>query len=158
MDEIDRLMPDPPPRLGPETRPGAWDEAAVRDACQGRPSLLLAAVLLWHDHLDAAHALCQAREGDPDADLVHAILHRREPDAGNSRYWYARVGVHPVFAELAAAASAGHLGADLAPGGTWDPRRMIAACSRAGNAANALEALQALELRALARHLAADGR
>ncbi|GDY11645.1 hypothetical protein LBMAG53_05230 [Planctomycetota bacterium] len=56
----------------------------------------MALVLLWHDHLDAAHALVQAAEGDPDADLIHAWLHRREGDAANSRYWLREAGQHPL--------------------------------------------------------------
>ena len=40
---------------------------------------------------DRAHELVQ---DDPsrEAAWVHAYLHRREGDAGNARYWYARAG------------------------------------------------------------------
>ena len=40
----------------------------------------------------AAHDLAQQHEGDPVADWIHAVLHKIEGDAGNSRYWYARAG------------------------------------------------------------------
>ena len=40
---------------------------------------------------DQAHRIVQELE-DPLACWVHAILHKMEGDAGNSRYWYARSG------------------------------------------------------------------
>jgi len=38
---------------------------------------------------DAAHNIAQA-SGHPVANWIHAVLHKIEPDEGNSRYWYAR--------------------------------------------------------------------
>lgn len=43
---------------------------------------------------DDAHAACQRLEGDPTADWLHAVLHKIEGDAANSRYWYGRAGQH----------------------------------------------------------------
>lgn len=42
---------------------------------------------------DAAHNIAQA-SGHPIAHWIHAVLHKIEPDEGNSRYWYARTGHH----------------------------------------------------------------
>jgi hypothetical protein len=39
---------------------------------------------------DEAHALTQRHEGDATADWLHAVLHKIEGDADNSRYWYRR--------------------------------------------------------------------
>lgn len=50
---------------------------------------------LWHcarGAWDAAHALVQQAEGDPDHDWVHAHLHRVEGDLANAGYWYHRAG------------------------------------------------------------------
>jgi hypothetical protein len=38
---------------------------------------------------DQSHKIVQ-EYGDPIACWIHAVLHKIEGDAGNSRYWYAR--------------------------------------------------------------------
>ena len=60
---------------------------------------------LWHaarGEWDAAHAIVQAREGDPPHDWVHAHLHRVEGDLGNAGYWYRRAGKPVGKGDLAA--------------------------------------------------------
>jgi hypothetical protein len=42
----------------------------------------------WH----RAHRIVQQDERDPRACWIHAVLHKTEGDAWNSRYWYARAG------------------------------------------------------------------
>jgi hypothetical protein len=37
-----------------------------------------------------AHNIAQRYEDDPLACWIHAVLHKIEGDAGNSRYWYSR--------------------------------------------------------------------
>jgi hypothetical protein len=53
---------------------------------------LLRAVDLIETHLTDAHKIAQRHEGDPLADSIHAIVHRRERDFSNSLYWWRRVG------------------------------------------------------------------
>jgi hypothetical protein len=108
------------------------DAAAVR-----------AGLLLWHDFLDESHAVSQSIEGrgrNRAGDYWHAIMHRREPDYGNAKYWFRRVGRHPVFESLAARgerliAESGPVGGRLfgriAPGGHWDPIAFVDACESA---------------------------
>ena len=60
---------------------------------------------LWqiHDYLDESHELSQSIEGEGRnraGDYWHAIMHRREPDYGNSKYWFRHVGPHPIFEPL----------------------------------------------------------
>lgn len=38
----------------------------------------------WHE----AHEIAQSKEGHPDFDRLHALVHRIEGDAFNARYWY----------------------------------------------------------------------
>ncbi|HEX7651889.1 MAG TPA: hypothetical protein VF607_00180 [Verrucomicrobiae bacterium] len=54
--------------------------------------LLQAIDLAQGGQWEAAHELAQAHEGHPMSDWIHAVLHKVEGDAGNSRYWYARAG------------------------------------------------------------------
>ncbi|EFK94906.1 conserved hypothetical protein [sediment metagenome] len=56
-----------------------------------RPDRLLAAcdaALAGDSH--RAHEIVQQDEADPMACWIHAVLHKIEGDAWNSRYWYAR--------------------------------------------------------------------
>ena len=64
---------------------------------------LKAGLLQWHDALDLSHQQSQSIEnaGQPrDGDYWHAIMHRREPDPGNAKYWFRAVGRHPLFPVL----------------------------------------------------------
>lgn len=162
--------------LGPEVRPGVEEsetiaarvDAGARELRLAGPeaACLRALVLTWHDHLDEAHALVQDLSGG-DAAWVHGIVHRREPDYSNARYWFRRVGAHPAFealAEVAAPVLAAHaaLPHRLIRDGVWDPMAFVDAVSASarpsapGDVVGLLQQLQRLEARILARHLA-DG-
>lgn len=61
---------------------------------------------LWLLHGDAteSHRYSQSIEDEGRhrcGNFWHAIMHRQEPDYGNSKYWFRRVGQHPIFPELA---------------------------------------------------------
>jgi hypothetical protein len=63
----------------------------------------LAALWLRYDFADESHAISQELE-TIEGSYWHAILHRREPDFANAKYWFRRVGSHPISPALAAAA------------------------------------------------------
>jgi hypothetical protein len=65
---------------------------------------VLAGLWLWHDWLERSHALSQSLSS-PTGSFWHAIMHRREGDFSNSKYWYARALNHPVMASLAGGAA-----------------------------------------------------
>jgi hypothetical protein len=61
---------------------------------------MLAGLWLWHDGLEESHRISQSIS-DSTGSFWHAIMHRREGDFSNSKYWYARAAGHPVLATLA---------------------------------------------------------
>lgn len=77
---------------------------AVRPASLEDATLLRSALYLWHDYLEESHKLSQGISSST-ASFWHAIMHRRQGDFSNSKYWYARCGEHPMFPVLAAQAN-----------------------------------------------------
>jgi hypothetical protein len=138
-----------PPQLGPGPRAGVEPEASLSLKLEKLfqettfpadiQQLIQAVVLLWHDHLEAAHTIAQRLE-TPDGAWVHGIMHRREPDYANAAYWFGRARGHPVFPALADAVS-GCLAApaetvlreQLVPRGQWDPFAFVDACEQSAH-------------------------
>ena len=84
----------------------------------------LAGLWLYHDFLDESHSISQ-EIATSTGSFWHGIMHRREPDPSNAKYWFRRVGPHPVFAELAEeAAELGYLGTGM----PWDPFAFVDSC------------------------------
>ncbi|MBA4063712.1 MAG: hypothetical protein C0501_08365 [Isosphaera sp.] len=89
--------------------PGAPDpaaEPALRRPDLGRPvtdpdaaAACRAGLWLYFDFLDESHRVSQDL-ATPEGSFWHAVMHRREPDAWNSKYWWRRVGPHPVLDRL----------------------------------------------------------
>ncbi len=80
---------------------------------------------MYHDFLDESHTISQDLTGWIGS-YWHGIMHRREPDAGNAKYWFRRVEPNPVYEALAADAA----GLGLSVNGGWDPFGFIDRCER----------------------------
>ena len=91
------------------------------------PPEALAGLWLYFDGFDESHGMVQDL-GSAEASYWHAIVHRREPDAGNAAYWFRRAGEHPIFDPLRRAA--GELQASqgkqwLRTGARWSPASFV---------------------------------
>ena len=94
----------------------------------------LAGLWLYFDYLDESHTISQDLSS-AEGSYWHGIMHRREPDYGNSKYWFRRVGPHPVFEPLRRRAAALYAAAGkpadadvLGRQGAWDPYAFIDLC------------------------------
>jgi hypothetical protein len=114
------------------TTPGRSPRIADREMA----SCCLAGVWLLHDYLDESHNISQRNE-TPEGSYWHAIMHRREGDFSNAKYWYRRVGNHSVFAtvrkRVAVLAHNRSLGTQSAvtkmtTDGDWNPFEFVDLC------------------------------
>lgn len=99
---------------------GAQRESAVEAVPAGRRPECFSGLWLLAGELERSHQISQGIE-NAEGSFWHAIMHRREGDLGNSKYWLRRTGSHPVFEQLA----------DLAPDLYPDPDAFVDACGRA---------------------------
>jgi hypothetical protein len=164
-------LPDLGPRTRPERLPQAELEARLERFFGERATpdplrpWLRGAALFWHDHLEPSHQLSQSIAG-PNGSFLHGLMHRREPDYANARYWFHRVGRHGAFLEIARQAThqlvhlhQHELLTRLVPNGLWDPFAFIHACEQATGLEEAnpgralLQRVQEWEFDALGQHV-----
>jgi hypothetical protein len=93
---------------------------ATLEGLRGLPVTCRSGLWLAFNYLDESHTISQDIH-TPEGSFWHAIMHRREPDAWNSKYWWRKVGSHPVFGLLADEAA--RLGWKA-----WTPDAFVDAC------------------------------
>jgi hypothetical protein len=92
------LARNPQPPLMPTK---VFDDALTDEiAATPGPATVKAGLYLLNDDLPQSHQLAQSVEGNPLGDYWHAIIHRREGDWNNARYWFGHVGPAPILVQV----------------------------------------------------------
>jgi hypothetical protein len=80
------------------TTPGPAEAIACVETLEATP-VVKAALWLYVDHLENAHHIVQDLH-TPTGAFLHGMVHRREGDFSNSKYWFRQAGHHPVIDQL----------------------------------------------------------
>ena len=155
--DISVIFDSPPmPSLGPETR----DSLLSIDQCKKRTSnalenenitgieekLILSAALLWHDYLDESHTISQSIHTQ-DGSYLHGIMHRREPDYSNAKYWFHKTGSYSGYDILSVKVETilDNTSLSSLTEGRWDPFTMVDSVSQAKHGTCEYELLQKVQ-------------
>ena len=134
-----------------------FDGFAVTDSEFG--DCVRSGLLLWNDALDSSHKIVQ-NIGTKTGNYWHAIMHRRESDYSNAKYWFGRVGKHPIYfqllcyaQELSQTEQQEEYTKILESNDEWNPAQFVDWCQAATNSEDNkkifLEQLQLKELQLL---------
>jgi hypothetical protein len=128
-------------RLAPST---AFAHARLVD--RDMAQCCLAGAWLLHDFLDESHAISQ-NVATTSGSFWHGVMHRREGDFSNAKYWFTRVGSHEVFGELPSRVieladdpTTKPLADRLISRGRFDPFAFVDVCQSAHRSAGSAEA------------------
>jgi len=147
-----RLVKGKPVAKGREAVAGLIEKG--KEPASPKSLLIQSALYLCFDCFDEAHNIAQDHDG-LIGNWLHAILHRREPDAGNSKYWYARIKISPKISQGIGGEALKILRAHpskelesfqkkLSKSGEWAPEAFVDLCDKIRQEDSALPAYQAL--------------
>src|SRR5687767_3386004 len=91
-------------------------------------ALVRGGVLYALDEIDAAHRIFQ-EESSSEGSYWHGMMHRREGDFDNARYWFRRAGTLPTFQRMHEAAHGAS--PTMSRQETWDPYLLTGLCEQA---------------------------
>lgn len=112
-------------RLSGLTASSAFDPQPIAD--RQMADACMAGVWLLYDHLDDSHRMSQGISNGSGS-FWHAIMHRREGDFANAKYWVRSTGQHSVYDSLGEAAerlATEHGAQGALPPGDWDASAFV---------------------------------
>ena len=141
IEKLESRKPNPP--LNPKS---IWSEELNSKISPLKVNdVIKSGLYLWNDDIDRAHKLAQ-EINNSEGSYWHAILHRREGDYSNSKYWYRQADNHPIFQTIKKEFT------------DWDPFKFVDLCSQSLESGKKemmekLETIQFFEIKTLLNYV-----
>ena len=156
--EISPLVPTRPWNPALSTWLRTVDDATLAPGAGSHTAIAIrSALYLWNDCLDESHRLSQSLKTSIGS-YLHGIMHRREPDYRNAKYWFRNTGNPPIASAISSSImdafpdDSALLPPPLSREKSWNPASFVDACEQAAGQSGAaayqiLQQLQDIEIR-----------
>lgn len=152
----ERCPPEIAKQLADLSPADLFEENALVDADAAR--CCLSGLWLLHGDLNTSHEISQQIE-TADGSFWHGIMHRREGDFSNAKYWFRQVGSHACFSAISTATRhicVASTGLAIPPAAqklsmAWQPNLFVDYCQAIMQQDRAGESAQAMLCRKIAR-------